>query len=135
MYCIELNAEQQLVFTRGTRLELYSLGKPNKDGERNETCKIIANFWPNVTHRVEQKGGGSVTSFVKFTLVFTDGDESDPVIVPLQHLEKLHWANDVNLRCIINPDAPSAKEHNALQKLQGRIANDYRHKPTWNPYC
>ena len=112
MYSLNINDDQRYEFCEDKGLEIIS-GKYNAKGEYVRTAKFIANFRVEVINLVEMResDSGVITPLVKLILIFANGDESEPVTLPLKTLSKVDWANDVDIRCLLNPDAGKANEH------------------------
>ena len=123
MYSLDINDDQRYEFCKDKGLEII-FGKYNAKGEYVETAKFIANFWTKVLNLVEVRGsdGGIVTTSAELVLIFTNGDESEPVTLPLKSLSKTDWASDVDIRCLLNPDAAKANEH--IANIIRALCND-----------
>jgi len=116
---IDINDSQWYEFTTESGLELVTLGKPNKDGERDEIKKFIGRFLPELIGKKEVKDDGIVTTYAKVVPTLMDGSQVDSIEIPLKDLEKYDWPNDGDLRCTLNPEVPKAGVH---------IANIIRHQ-------
>lgn len=106
-----INNSELYVFDDVSGLEL---GKESID-ENDETVftkqKYIGNFMPLVDALVDMYEDGVPEQYAKITLNFADGSESESMTVPLKGLEKIDWSNDINLRCILNPDVGKVSDH------------------------
>lgn len=108
---LSINNNQLYVFDVDSGL---NLGKESID-EIGETVfskqKYIGNFMPRVDSLVEMYEDGNSEQYAKITLQFADGDESESLTLPLKGLEKTDWSNNIDLRCILNPDVGKANGH------------------------
>lgn len=111
MEVLHFNKTQLYVFDVISGLEF---GKESID-ENDEAVftkqKYIGNFMPLVDALVEMYEDGISKQYTRITLTFADGTKSETVTVPLKGLEKIDWSNDINLRCILNPDVGKVSEH------------------------
>lgn len=125
MEILPLNSTQLYVFNVISGLEL---GKKFID-ENDETVltklKYIGNFMPLVDALVEMYEDGVSELYARITLQFADGTKRESLTVLLKELEKIDWSNNIDLRCILNPDVGKASEHIAsvirLQCAKARL--------------
>lgn len=106
-------------------LELKSItGKEIK----TEKTKFISNFVPIIDKKLLVEGKDNSSNWVEFKILFSDGSESEKFKIPLNLLETIKWADEMNARCFLNPDISKAKEHIAsvirLQCSQQEISTE-----------
>ena len=122
VFSLENNIGVEYEFRKNSGLKLTSLIGIGPNGPRY-SIKHICNFWPEVVRLVQTKESSSGTTELSAEIIlhFSEGDEnnkSKPTLVPLKPLDRVDWANDVDIRCALNPAGGNAGVH---------IANIVRH--------
>lgn len=110
MHEIRINDSNCYKHSSDSGLEIESISF-NSKGEAIIKNKHIANFFPRVVAKVDVNIEGVVTPHEKLALEFADGKTGESKILPFKNLEKVNWSDDVDPRCILNPDVPKAGGH------------------------
>lgn len=89
-------------------LELVSL--VGKRREREET-KFLGNFVPVLVEKFEAKEKMITSTWVELKILFADGSEREPFTNPLGSLNSIRWSEEIDERCILNPEISKVREH------------------------
>ena len=85
-----------------------------EESEYIELPRFLGNFWCDDISLIEINNNGNIEFFTELTLKFVNdvkvSEHSKPIIIPLKNLEKINWP-DIDMRCLIYPEAKNAREH------------------------
>lgn len=110
MYKVQINDLSYYQYSLASGLEYVLISYNNKD-EAVIKYKHIGSFYTHVSAKVDVNNEEVTTSHIEVILEFSDGKKSESKTLPIKNLEKVNWSDDVDSRCILNPDVPKAKEH------------------------
>jgi len=85
-----------------------------KENDYIELPRFLGNFWCDDISLIEIDNNGNIEFFARLTLKFVNdvkvSEQSKPIIISLKNLEKINWS-DIDIRCLIYPEAKNAREH------------------------
>ena len=111
MHSFYINGTELYRFSPGSGLELGREVLDDEDELVFTRQKYLACFIALVDVLIYMNEDGVTTQHAQVTLEFANGEAITSVIVPLVGLEKVDWPNDIDRRCLLNPDVPKANEH------------------------
>jgi hypothetical protein len=110
MYTQKINDTQYYKFTNDSGTVLVTESE-DKDGNPVLKEKYLANFCPDIKLRLKVKEGDSTAHIAKCNLLIAGGKPIEDVEIPLREPKKGDWVNNIDSRCIVNPDVTKAAEH------------------------
>lgn len=79
--------------------------------KKNDESRYLGNFIPVISRYVRVRDEKGISHWIEFNVEFANGLISGPFQIPLAKLEKIKWSEEIDDRCIINPEVPKVKDY------------------------